>query len=237
MDRDRNLFIVSGFISISLFTIFLLLFFYMLFSSKKVDIFALKKDNYISISIDTTINKTKVFKKYTKKHISKANNKSTSNISEPVDIENLFSDVWTRKIKQKSKKVKKIDTKRLQQIQKKSKLLSESKAEDIPDVVQNEVEKPSISNEVNEYLARIQGLVYEHFFPPQNSQGYSVKAVIKLSSIGKVMDFRILNYSANSSLNAECDNIKARLMSVMFPVNPNKRSKSYIIILKSKEES
>jgi len=236
MDRDKNLFIVSGFISISLFTIFLSLFFYMLFSSKKVDIFALKKDNYISISINTTINKTKVFKQHSKKQISKNSNKAVSEISEPVDIENLFSDVWTRKIKQKPKKVKKIDTKRLQQIQKKSKLLTESKAEDIPNIVQNEVEKPSISNEVNEYLARIQALVYEHFFPPQNSQGYSVKAVIKLSSIGKVMDFRILNYSANSSLNAECDKIKARLMGVMFPVNPNKRSKSYIIILKSKEE-
>jgi len=236
MDRDRNLFIVSGFISISLFTIFLLLFFYMLFSSKKADIFALKKDNYISISINTTINKTKAFKHYKKKQISKNSNEATSEISEPVDIENLFSDVWTRKIKQKTKKVKKVDAKRLQQIQKKSKLLNESKVENISNIVQSKVENPSISNEVNEYLARIQSLVYEHFFPPQNSQGYSVRAVIELSSIGKVMDFRILNYSANSSLNTECDKIKARLMGVMFPVNPNKRSKSYIIILKSKEE-
>ena len=84
-------------------------------------------------------------------------------------------------------------------------------------------------------MAIIQALVYKHFFPPQNSQGYSVKAVIVLSAIGKVMDFRILNYSSNNNLNDECDKVKNRLMGVVFPINPQNKSGNYIIILTSKE--
>jgi len=68
----------------------------------------------------------------------------------------------------------------------------------------------SSANEVNEYFAKIQALVYEYFEPPQNSQGYSVRAVIELSALGKFIDFRILDYSANIALNEECDKIKDR---------------------------
>ena len=93
----------------------------------------------------------------------------------------------------------------------------------------------STANEVNEYLAKIQAIVYQYFYPPDNSQGNSIRAVIKLSSIGKVIDFRILNYSGNDSLNKECDKIKERLISVMFPINPKSKTESYTIILKSEE--
>ena len=95
--------------------------------------------------------------------------------------------------------------------------------------------KTSTASEVNEYLAKIQALVYEYFYPPQNSQGNSVKAVIELSAIGKVYDFRILRYSSNSELNSECDKIKERLSTVVFPKNPDNTSGTYIIILTSKE--
>ncbi len=93
----------------------------------------------------------------------------------------------------------------------------------------------STANAVNEYLAKIQALVYENFVPPPNSQGHTVKAVIELSAIGKVMDFRILTYSANSSLNDECDKIRDRLIGVLFPANPQNKSGSYIVMLTSKE--
>lgn len=54
--------------------------------------------------------------------------------------------------------------------------------------------------------------------------------------IGKVLDFRVLNYSGNSNLNEECDRMKQRLMSVVFPVNPENKSGTYIIILTSEKE-
>ena len=66
-------------------------------------------------------------------------------------------------------------------------------------------------------------------------QGNSVTAVIELSSIGKVIDFRILTYSDNEALNRECDNIKDRLDNVLFPENPSGRSGLYKVKLISKE--
>ena len=235
MDKSNNYFIISGFISISLFIVFVFMFFYMLFSSNKLKTFALKKDNYISISIETPLKNVKTFKKSFKKSTPTNEDKTISDISKDVDIKNLFNDVWTRKIKKTTPKKRKVDLRHIQKIQKKSKTFSDNKVKSLSNIVQNEVKKDSTSNEVNEYLAKIQALVYEHFFPPQNSYGYSVKAVIELSAIGKVMDFRILDYSANSSLNRECDNIKARLMRVIFPKNPQHRSGIYEIILKAKE--
>ena len=129
------------------------------------------------------------------------------------------------------------------QIQKKITKSDENKVESISKKVRNmnapkvdiESVKTSTATEVNEYLAKIQALVYEHFYPPQNSQGNSVEAIIELSPIGKVYDFRILRYSANSELNSECDNIKDRLMNIVFPENPDNSSGTYTITLTSKE--
>jgi len=240
MVRNSNYIIISGFISVSLFLFFLSLFVYMLFSSHNIKSFALKKDNYISVSIDFTIPKTKQSKKNKKTDTEVKDSVDIPN--QDIDIGNMFEKVWTKKIDPKKAK-KKNNNKRLLEIQKKVKTLKNNNVKDISKIVEN-IDKTSLekstssastSNEVNEYLAKIQALVYQHFFPPQNSQGHSVKAVINLSAIGKVMDFRILNYSANSSLNAECDKIKARLMGVVFPINPQNRSGNYIIILTSKE--
>ena len=93
----------------------------------------------------------------------------------------------------------------------------------------------SSASEVNEYLSKINSIVYRHFYPPMNSQGHSVKAIIELDLYGKVIDFRILNYSANQYLNEECDKIKTRLMGVIFPQNPHNRSSRTIIVLTAKE--
>ncbi len=213
----------------------------MMFSSTKINSYALVKDNYISISITSPIIETKK----TKKNVSAV----VENIQEPieskeVDIDDLFSDVWTQNIIKPEKKIeKKIDNKRLQNIQKRIKTSQNKEISKISDKITDiEMKKSdenatlsSTSNEVNEYLAKIQALVYRYFNPPPNSQGNSVKAVIQLSSIGKVLDFRILNYSANVELNEESDKIKKRLMSVIFPQNPDNKTVNYIIILTSKE--
>ncbi|SMP89989.1 protein TonB [Epsilonproteobacteria bacterium SCGC AD-311-C15] len=255
MAENKSLFYISGFISVSLFVLLLSLFFYMLFSSNKIKEFALTKDNYISVSMDTAQFEVKSAKKRVTTPVEKEIKKDqpvidpvVTEIAQPtktptVDVSNLFNNVWTQKIKKQKTKEKVTDNKRIQEIQKKIEMVKSSEGSDIAkkdstkdDKQSNEQEShKSSGNEVNEYLAKIQALVYTHFNPPENSQGNSVKAVINLSSIGKVLDFRILNYSANSSLNAECDKIKDRLMSVVFPVNPQNKSGNYIIILTSKE--
>ena len=221
----------------------------MMFSSSKTKTFALKKDNYISISLSSVKTQIKSVKKDVAKPVKKIIKKTSiedSPIAEApeVDIGNLFSDVWTQDIKKINKKVKKIDNKRYQKIEKRIKTLKVTNKASVASQVINKINTKEISdkntnastaNEVNEYLAKIQALVYQYFYPPQNSQGHSVKAVIELSSIGKVLDFRILNYSANQALNEECDKIKSRLIGVVFPVNPQNKSDNYIVILTSKE--
>ena len=238
MVNNNSYFYLSGFISISLFTFFAFLMIFTLFSSAKNDIYALQKDNYISISLEIPKLQTS-----NKKSIAIAVEENSIIEPNDVNIDNLFSDVWTKNIKKKKKIEKKIDNKRLLEIGKKSKKIDKNKIREVSQKVDksrardksDESKNISTANVVNEYLAKIQALVYENFVPPQNSQGHSVKAVIELSSIGKVMDFRILNYSENSSLNDECDKIKNRLMGVLFPINPNNSSGNYIVILTSKE--
>lgn len=231
MDRQSSYFILSGVISLSLFLLFLSLFFYMLFSSSKIDTYALTKDNYISISLAVATVETKTSKKPVV--VQKEELQVVEEVKE-VDIGDLFSDVWTKDIKIE-KKEKKVDSKRLEQILKKIKTKDENKVDSLSKIIEtseadvsaDENKKSSSGDEVNEYFAKIQAIVYKHFDPPANSQGYAVKAVIELSALGKVLDFRILSYSSNTALNQECDKIKRRLTGVLFPVSPN--NKSYTI--------
>lgn len=239
MVNNRFLFVISGFISVGLFSLFLALFLYMFLSSTKLHVYAMKKDNYISVSI--------VMPETNKQNSHKSSSavvNTASSFSEPknVDINDLFDNVWTRKIDKKRVK-KTVDERKLNDLQKKIKIQKkapassvDSKAIDTNAHEQNDEKAlASKSMYVNEYLAKIQSIVYKHFYPPQNSQGNSVKALISLSPIGKVEDFRILEYSANVALNKECDKIKERLMTVLFPLNPENKSGNYVVILTAKD--
>lgn len=238
MDSNNRYFYSSGLISISLFTFFLFLIIQTLFSNSKIDAYALKKDNYISISLEMP----KV-QKSTKAIPQKEVEEIAPVESRDINIDELFSDVWTKNVQKIKPKEQKVDNKRLQDIAKKSKTIetksSRKSSQKVmaDDMVKNSEDslKDSSADAVNEYFAKIQALVYQNFFPPSNSQGYSVKAVIELSPIGKVIDFRILTYSANDALNEECDKIKKRLLGVLFPINPQNKSGKYTIVLKAKE--
>jgi len=210
----------------------------MMIRSTQIESFALKKDNFISISMDIQPEKIKS----AKKSVTPTPVESTvSEIPQDVDVNDLFSDVWTKKIKKK--KVQPKDSKRIKDIQKKIKTTEQNSVESLSQKINDldstkskeENSQSSTANEVNEYLAKIQALVYRYFNAPPNSEGYSVIAHIELNSIGKVMDFRILTYSGNDALNAEVDKIKDRLKSVVFPINPQNKSHSGKVVIKSKE--
>jgi protein TonB len=62
-----------------------------------------------------------------------------------------------------------------------------------------------------------------------------VIAVIFLDAMGRVDDFRVLRYSENKLLNDECDRLKIKLLTKLFPKNPDNKSGNYKIILTSKE--
>ena len=218
-----------------------------MFLSSKSPTYGMTKKNYISISLQNepfekkvakkASSKTKTIKQKKKK---KKKRSSVDSVSEDVDVDSLFDNVWTKKVDTKVKKTKKIDAKRIAEIQK-SVDMEEYTASHKPHANATAKDKggdsktkknTSSGEEVNEYLAKIHAIVYDHFFPPANTQGYEVKAVIELSPLGKVLDFRILNYSPSEALNQEADNIKERLRTILFPKNPHAQSARVVIILK-----
>ena len=210
----------------------------MMFATSKVKTYGYKKANYVSVSIKMTDVKPRAKKRVSKSAV------ATPQPQKNLDVNNLFSDVWTKKIDTSVKKPKKIhDIRRIDQIQKKISTTKQNSVESVTKKLENldnshsfsQEDSASTANEVNEYLAKIQEIVYQHFNVPPNSEGNSVKTVIELDPFGKLIDFRILNYSNNEALNLEADRIKERLKNVVFPVNPQNRSSKTIVILISKE--
>lgn len=249
MARDNTLFYASGFFAFALFLFFLSLFAYMLFTSSKNHMFALKKDDFISVSIDLSNtdvqNKSASVDKTIEAPAVQEDKVQEVDIpAQDIDVGDLFNNVWTKEIKkEKIQEQKTVDTKRFQEIQKRIKKTKNQEIDSLSKKIESltsdegsdSAKSSSSGNEVNEYRAKIQAIVYKHFHPPQNSQGNSVRAVIELSALGKMLDFRILNYSSNQLLNEESDRVKSRLIGVVFPINPENKSGNYIIILRSEE--
>ena len=236
MDKNNNYFILGGVISFSLFFLFIALFAVMMFSVKENKIYAFKKDKFIAVSI---VMPKKSATATSKQAAPKATSKS---ITPDIDVNELFSNVWTQKISHKQKP-KKINSKRIQDIAKKIKTAEKNSVDSISEKIENldakeadkDQEQLSTGNAVNEYLAKIQAIVYQHFQVPPNTEGNSVKTVIELDPLGRMTDFRILNYSSNEALNEEADKIKERLKNVVFPKNPLNKSSRTIVVLISKE--
>ncbi|MFT5662246.1 MAG: protein TonB [Sulfurimonas sp.] len=201
----------------------------MMFSASKMNTYALKKDDFISVSLEIINIPTK---KIIKEAVAVKEEPQAVEEVKEVDIGDLFSDVWTKDIKLKKKVIKKIDNKRLERIQKKIKTSENNEVQLVEKNINNteatvtdtQSKTSSSADEVNEYLAKIQAIVYRNFEPPANSEGYKVIAVIELSAIGRLIDFRVLTYSPNQGLNKESDKIKNRLLGVIFPINPNNKS-------------
>ena len=222
----------------------------MMFAPSQVKTFALKKDKYISISIVMpNIEMKKDTKTITSPSFTPIAKTVKKIVPKNIDVEDLFNDVWTKQIILKKEEVPKriekklINPKILKELEKKIQTLETTTKKSIvkefketkKSVKDKNKQTVSSASEVNEYLAKINALVYKYFNPPQNTQGHSVKAVIELSTLGKVIDFRILNYSANEALNKECEKIKERLLSIVFPLNPKNKSSRTIVILTSEE--
>jgi protein TonB len=238
MVKDNYYFYISGFISLSLFFLVLAGFSYMMFTGSEIKSYALDKKDFISISLDMS------------KSSSDENSKSTiiEDITTPkqkeenLNIDDLFNDVSTREIKDNKVKTKKIDSKRYNEIARRVKVSKENNVESLTKKIKsansedsNKNSNTSSADEVNEYLAKIQAIIYNNFNPPQNTQGKSAQIVIELSAIGKMTDFRILKPSDNESFNEELKKIKQRLRNIVFPNNPNNENYRLITKIISKE--
>ena len=212
----------------------------MLFVEKKLHTYGLTKKKYISISLKSipvqsrhsqqkSVQQPKTEKKLQKKR------DSVDTVSEDVDVDSLFNNVWTKKVDTHTKAKRRVDAKRIAEIEKSitaPELTTEESKRGVHSQKSKSAKAASSAEEVNEYSAKIHAIVYDHFYPPPNSEGEQVKAVIELSPLGKVLDFRILNYSASEALNEEADRIKERIKNTVFPKNPDNERARIVIILK-----
>lgn len=248
--RNDYYFYLSGAISFALFFLVILLFSVIVFSSDKVKTYALKKDNYVAVSINLPTEKQSPndTKKPAPKPVVKPKSAPEPTEAPPPvpDVSSLFSDVWTQKIAPKpGKEQKKIDAKRLSAIEKRIETKKSKKSDIASQKIKSlELVRPSVevvgrsgssASEVNEYLAKIQAFVYGHFYPPVNSEGNSAKIRIWLNASGSMTEYRVMAASGSNAFNDEVDALKKRLADIAFPRHPKGKSIVIDIILTAKE--
>jgi len=252
MDKNDSYFYVSGLLSLSFFAIVVILFSALVVSGEKVKSYALQKQKYIAVSVDLT-QKIPTQNSAKPAPIPKPKNKPEPNPEKSAqkvpDISSLFSTVSSKKIVYKKRPVatKKsiLNERRVAQMQKRIKTTQKRESSDAKKKIKNlKLAKASVKEvgasasggeEVNQYYAKIQAFVYEHFYPPANSEGTSAKVRIWLSANGRLSDYRIMAYSANSMFNNEVDQLKQLLSSLNFPPHPKGKSLVLDIILVSEE--
>lgn len=254
MDRNNQYFYFSGFLSLSIFTIFISLFLYGLFNIKDIKNYALEKEEFVSISLQSVNVESTSPKKTPPAPVVKdeptpiqepQEKSEVQNAKKEINIDNLFSSVTTKDLKKDTKEEKKEDNRVVDNIQKKSDSPKKNISQTLSSMVESmnadkrseKNEKTSGGNEVNEYFAKIQAMIYDNFFPPSSSEGRVVKVVIELNALGKLVDFRVISYSNHDGLNQEVDKIRDRLKNLIFPKNPDNKSGTYTINLRPEEKS
>ncbi len=220
-----------------MFFLLFALFVYFILIQEKIKSYALKKDDFIAVSIAIPTQKSQNTaakpkpKPITKKVPLSSSKPKASPTETTEDIDSLFSSVSTQKIVKAKKKPKKLlDQKKLASMQKRVKKVEKSEnskaTEKIKDI---ELKRPVIeivgqssssAEEVNEYLAKIQSDVYDHFQPPSNTQGNTAKIRVWIDSSGSLSDYKILAYSSSDRFNSEVDRLRERLNSLVFPEHP-----------------
>jgi protein TonB len=261
-NKNDSYFYLGGLISTLILLLVFLLFSYALFFEQESKSYALTKDNSINVSLVMDTPKKNIDKKVEKEPATvkeeqpkeieapvKKEDTETKEKETPIqeaDVSTLFSKVFTKSSdsKKTDKKVN-IDKRQLQKLTKKVDTLNKNDVASLTQKIENtkfskasvQVTSQSSSTgaEVNKYLAKIQGQIYDNFFPPSNTQGQTGKVLIKLSSDGTVLDFRIVSYSGSDLFNTEVDRLKRRVMMLKFPQNPDGKSGNYMITLIAKE--
>lgn len=248
MNQERY-FYLSGLISISFFVMLLFMVGYSLILSPKIEQFAMIKSDVINVSI--AVSETKASEQSTSvasspsptvpDMVQKAESKAESEVEPETvpEISDLFSEV-------KAQKTTKEDTKRQEQLNRlENEILTRKDTPRFSDKVSKvDIAKPSVKMVVqggstgplvNEYHAKIQGLVYTYFHPPTGTAGEVARVRMTISSSGKLIGYKVLRYSGNGTFNGEVDWLKDRLNSIRFPEHPEGKDAVLEFILTAKE--
>lgn len=205
----------------------------MLVVNESLKSFALKKDNFVKVSIDLTEEKVvKKEKKQVKKKQESVVKKSDvikKPLAKPADFSSLFSNVNSQKIvhtKRKPQK-QKIDTAQIQQIQKRIKTSTKRESTASKAIESLEISKSSdrsnaksvsTASQINEIAAKITELIYSRFLVDTTMLGNIVTIRISIDRYGKLVSYRVLQNSASEALNSEALLLEDRLLHVTFPI-------------------
>lgn len=243
----QRYFLQSGMITFFLMGLMCLFFVSSVLHSSKPDAFAMIKSDVISVSLEDTVT-----------HVSEVTPSSESVIQEPLKqetkapavtnavkemvpaIDDLFSTVKATKRKPKptdnsnqmlelsALEEKILTTKRDTKLFDKVKTLELAKSG-------VKMVSSSTGPVVNEYNAKLQGIIYANFHPASGTEGFAARVRISLSPDGKLLAYRVISYSGNAVFNAEVDWLKERLRQVGLPQHPQGEEAVFEIILTAKE--
>lgn len=251
--NNERYFFLSGLISFSFFLLLLFFIGYSVLQTTKIEQFAMIQSQFVSVSVALSESKAQPQEEAVtsepapepapEKVTPPEPEQSLPPKPEPVpDISDLFSQVKADKRPNK----KPDETKRSEELNALEKeVLKSSSRSRLSEKVKNiELVKPSLKMVVqggstgpvvNEYHAKIHALVYTHFNPPIGSGGQAARVRMVISAAGKLVGYKVIAYSGNSTLNSEIDWLKERLGSVVFPPHPEGRDAVLEFILTAKE--
>lgn len=243
----QRYFLQSGMITFFLIGLMCLFFVSDVLHSSKPDAFAMKKSDVISVSLEDTLARVPEVMSPSVPVVQKPLEEAekTSAVPSPVKemvpaIDDLFATVKSVKSKPKpidnSKQVSELNaleekvltTKRDTKFFDKVKTLELAKSG-------VKMVSSSTGPAVNEYNAKIQGIIYANFHPASGTEGFAARVRISLSPEGKLLAYRVISYSGNAVFNAEVDWLKERLRQVGLPQHPQGEEAVFEIILTAKE--
>lgn len=251
MPIDNNrLFIVSGIASFFLFSLVILVIVWQARILVKPLSFASLQSDVISISLDSSVVVVVVDSKPQEQasevpmpiqppEIEKNTKVNEEKKAQP-EITDLFSTIKaTRSLKESKSRTKELSelsaleekvlsTKRSSQLFEKVKSLDLAKAG-------VKVVATSSGPLVNEYYAKVQGIIYSNFHPASGTEGFSARVRIVLTSDGKLASYHIISSSGSAVFNAEVDWLRERLRQVALPQNPTGDEAVFEIILTAKD--
>lgn len=247
----QRFFVQSGLITFFLFGLILSFFASDLVHSSTPDAFSLTKSDVISVSLDDTITSiSKVIASPDTQPPLKSQEvvntvketAPTENEAKQVEpeINDLFATVKASKHKQKvvdnSKQLLELNAleEKVLSTNRDSKLFNKAKTLDL---AKSGVKMVATSSgpAVNEYNAKIQGIIYSNFHPASGTEGFAARVRITLSPDGRLLAYRVISYSGNAVFNAEVDWLKERLRQVGLPQHPQGEEAVFEIILTAKE--
>lgn len=247
----QRFFLQSGVITFFILVLIFSFFVNGLLKTSKPDAFAMTKSDVISISLDD--HPSSVFVKVPQRsepstpppEVEPKNEEDTAPQEEVVkqvtpEINDLFATVKVSKTKPKTpdntRQISELNAleKKVLETNRDSKIFNKVKTLDL---AKSGVKMmaPSSGPAVNEYNAKIQGIIYANFHPASGTEGYAARVRISLSPDGRLLAYRVISYSGSAVFNAEVDWLKERLRQVGLPPHPQGQEAVFEIILTAKE--